>query len=205
MPTKITLTRFKNETTYAPLGVLGYCLTRTGYLSPIFTELALTQKTVDHAPADKLLDVIVSILAGCRSLTQVNTRLRPDLALAQAWGRKRFAEQSTLARTLDAFTDVQLEQLRQGSETLFRRESRTLKHDYTQDWLWLDIDLTPLPASKHAQASSKGNLGKKIVMVGNLPGCMRLSIKKPSFRTCIREAPPVFRPTFPSFVVWISS
>jgi hypothetical protein len=133
----------------------------------VFSDLDLSLKVVDHTPADKLLDVLVNILAGCRSISQVNTRLRSDQVLACAWGRERFAEQSTLSRTLDAFTDLHLDQLRRGSEMLFRRESRTLRHDFAQDWLWLDIDLTPLPASKHAQASTKGNLGKKTAMVVN--------------------------------------
>jgi hypothetical protein len=29
------------------------------------------------------------------------------------------------------------------------------------EWLWLDIDLTPLPISKHAEGSTKGKFGKK--------------------------------------------
>lgn len=167
MSTKISLVPVEEHTSYAPLAVLGYCLTRTGFLLPVFAGLDLSLKTVDHTPSEKLLDVLVSILAGCRSITQVNTRLRPDLALAQAWRRKRFAEQSTLARTLDAFTDLHLGQLRQGSQALFCRESLTLRHNFSRDWLWLDIDLTPLPASKFAEASTKGNLGKKTAMDGS--------------------------------------
>ena len=167
MSTKINLVPLEGRTSFAPLGVLGYCLTRTHFLAPMFAELDLPLKTVDHTVSEKMLDLLVSILAGCRSIKQVNTRLRPDLALSRAWGRKSFAEQSTLARTLDAFTDRPLQQLRQGSQNLFRRESLTLQHDFSQDWLWLDIDLTPLPASKLAEASTKGNLGKKIAMDGN--------------------------------------
>jgi hypothetical protein len=204
MSTKIRLVPLKGQTCFAPLAVLGYCLTRTRFLSPVFAELDLSLKTVDHAPSDKLLDILVSILAGCRCIQQVNTRLRPDLALAQAWGRKRFAEQSSLARTLDAFTDRHLQQLRQGSQTLFRRESLALQHDFSQDWLWLDIDLTPLPASKYAEASTKGNLGKKIATVGSSLECMRLNIRKRSFRTCSQAQPPAFPPTSRSFKAWIN-
>jgi hypothetical protein len=36
-----------------------------------------------------------------------------------------------------------------------------LRHDYIRDWLWLDIDLTPLPISKHAEGSTKGKIDKK--------------------------------------------
>jgi hypothetical protein len=157
----IRLIAMPEETPFAPLGVLGYCLTRTDFLQPVLSAVQLPLKTVDHAPAAKLLDILVSILAGCRAIVQVNTRLCPDVALARAWGRDCFAEQSTLARTLDRFTDETVAQLRQASEALFRRESRTLHHAFTDDWLWLDIDLTPLPISKHAEGSTKGKIGVK--------------------------------------------
>ena len=161
MSTIVRLTDLPNETSYAPLGVLGYCLTRTQFWAPVWSELDLGLKTVDHAPEAKLLDVVVSILTGCRAIAQVNTRLRPDVALARAWGRERFAEQSTLTRTLDVFSSTQVVQLRRGSEALFRRESMVLRHDFCRDWLWLDIDLTPLPISKHAEGSTKGKFERK--------------------------------------------
>lgn len=161
MPTVVRLTNMPDETSFAPLGVLGYCLTQTQFWAPVWAELDLGLKTVDHAPEAKLLDVVVSILTGCRAIAQVNTRLRPDVALARAWGRDCFAEQSTLTRTLDVFTSTQVAQLRRGSEALFRRESQLLRHDFDRDWLWLDIDLTPLPISKHAEGSTKGKFEKK--------------------------------------------
>jgi len=161
MTTIVRLTTMPQDTNFAPLGVIGYCLTRTNFLAPVFTDLTLPLKEVDYPPAVKLMDVFTSILAGCRAVSQVNSRIRPDLALAHAWGRERFAEQSTLARTLDAFALGHVAQLRQGSESLFRRESRALRHDFAQDWLWLDIDLTALPASKHAEGSTKGKIGGK--------------------------------------------
>jgi hypothetical protein len=161
MATSIRLIDMPNETSFAPLGVLGYCLTRTRFLAPVWAELDLGMKTVDHAPHDKLQDVVTSILAGCRAVSQVNTRLCPDLALAHAWGRERFADQSQLARALDRFDTIQVAQLRHGSEVLFRRESRLWQHNYDQDWLWLDIDLTPLPISQQAEGSTKGKFNQK--------------------------------------------
>jgi hypothetical protein len=167
MSIDIRLVEMSQDTAYAPLGVLGYCLTRTAFLSPFFDGLSLPQKTVEHEPAEKLQDVLVSILAGCRSIEQSNTRIRPDLALARAWDRERFAGQSTLSRTLSTFGDVHVAQLRTGTEDLFRRESRVLRHNFAQDWLFLDIDLTPLPISKHAQGSTKGKMGEKTPMGGS--------------------------------------
>ena len=205
MRPQIRLMPMPEDTNFAPLGVLGYCLTRTNLLAPVFTDLHLPLKTVDHAPTSKLLDVLVSVLAGCRAMVQVNTRLRPDLALAQAWGRACFADHSTLARTLDVFTPVQLAQLRAGSETLFRRESRTLRHAFAQDWLWFDIDLTPLPASKHAEGSTKGKIsGKTTPMGANSHGSMPRSITKRSSHGCILAVNTVVRPTYQCCRPWSS-
>jgi hypothetical protein len=161
MKTHVRLVPLLTETSYAPLGAVGYCLTHSHFLDLLWQGLALDLKTVDHTPADKLLDALVSVLAGCRAISEINTRLRPDRVLAQAWGRRAFAEQSTVARTLDAFGPQQVQNLRCGSEALFRRESRCLQHDLAADWLWFDIDLTPLPISKRAEGSTKGKFAKK--------------------------------------------
>jgi hypothetical protein len=161
MRTAIRLVDLPNDTSFAPLGVLGYCLTRSHFLLPVWADLHLPFKMVDHAPAAKLQDLLTSVLAGCRSISDVNCLLVPDRALARAWGRERFADQSTLARTVDAFDTSTVQQLRQGSERLFRQESRTLRHDFARAWLWLDIDLTPLPISQHAQGSTKGKFNQK--------------------------------------------
>lgn len=197
MATVVRLTEMPNETNFAPLGVLGYCLTQTNFLAGVWAELQLPLKAVEHTPEAKLLDVVVSILAGCRGISQVNTRLRPDLALAQAWGRAGFADQSTLARTLDTFRPEQVAQLRQGSEALFRQESRVLHHDFEHDWLLLDVDLTSLPISKHAEGSTKGKFPKKTPTVANWRACMRRSTTRPSSRASIRASRTAGRATFP--------
>ena len=195
----IRLVAMPDDTGFAPLGVLGYCLMRTSFLSPVLRAVTVPIKSVQHLPAAKLLDLLVSILAGCRAVSQVNTRLRPDLALAHAWGRPQFAAQATLARTLDSFRDADVCQLRKGCDALFRRESRTLRHRFADTWLWLDIDLTPLPASKHAEASTKGKISpKKTSMADNWPACMRRSITKRSSHGCIPAISRATRPMFQS-------
>lgn len=206
MSTIIRLTTMPQDTNFAPLGVLGYCLTRTDFLGPVFADLTLPIKEVDHPPVAKLMDLFVSILAGCRAISQVNTRIRPELALARAWGRDRFAEQSNLARTLDAFYPEHIAQLRQGSEVLFRRESRALRHNFGQDWLWLDIDLTPLPASKHSEASTKGKIGgKKTNMDANWCESMPPSTKRLCSHAYILANSTVTRPTSRPSRPWTNS
>jgi hypothetical protein len=178
MGTVIRLVAMPEETGFAPLGVLGYCLTRSKFLEPVWAKLDLPIKAVDHEPEEKLQDILVSILTGCRSISQVNTRLRPDLALASAWGRSQFAEQSILARTLDAFESDHNAQLRQGFEVLLRQESQVFRHSFGDEWLYLDIDLTPLPSSKHAEGSTKGKFEKKTATGANWHAYMRRSTMK---------------------------
>lgn len=168
MAIKIRLVDMSESTQFAALGVLGYCLNRTDFLKTAFAEIEFSEKEVKHSSEAKIIDTLVSILAGCRSISTINPRIRPDLALAQAWGRQQFAEQSTIARTLDSFSEEQVAQLRAGTDRLFKRESRTWRHNFEQSLLWLDLDLTPMPTSKRAQGSRKGKMGdKKIVMVAS--------------------------------------
>lgn len=188
MATKIRLALQHKTTNFAPLGVLGYCLRRTDFLVPVFSALELPLKTVRHSPKAKLLDIIVGILSGCRAIEQVNTRIRPDAALAQAWGRDAFAEQSLLADTLNAFDPVTVDQLRQGSDQWFRQNGRLFQHDFTANRLWLDIDLTPLPISKQAEASTKGKFAKKTAMAANWHGYMHHSIMRRSSHTCTQAS-----------------
>lgn len=195
MSTSIRLVNLTKETNFVPLGVLGYCLVRSNFLAPVYSQLELKQKSVRHRPADKLQDILVGILAGCRAISQVNTLIRPDVVLAQAWGREAFADQGLLADTLDAFDEAGIEQLRRGSQRLFRQEGRLWHHDFNQEWLWLDIDLTPLPISKYAEGSTKGKFAKKTAMVGNWRGFMRRSITKPSSRNCIQANRTAAQPT----------
>ena len=141
------------------------------FFAPLWEHVQLGGKTIDQAPHQKLLDVVVSMLADCSSLKQIHTRLRPDTALAAAWGRDVFADQSTISRTLDAFTPATVAQLRMAVERLYVREGRALHHPFDHELLFLDIDLTGLPAGRHAEASTKGSFsGKKTVAGVSSPG-----------------------------------
>jgi hypothetical protein len=64
----IELVAMPDDTGFAPLGVLGDCLMRTSFLAPVLRAVTVPLKTVQHPPAAKLLDVLVSILAGCRAI-----------------------------------------------------------------------------------------------------------------------------------------
>lgn len=155
MSVQIYLEPVEHQSCFVPLAVVGYCLTQSGFLKPLWSELELEMRTYDHSLSDKLQDVVVTIMAGCRSLAQVNTLLRPELSLAQAWQRSRFADQSNLSRTLDRLQTEQINQLRAGHLKLLQHHSQLCNHDWKQP-LILDIDPTSLLASKRAEGSRKG-------------------------------------------------
>jgi Transposase DDE domain group 1 len=153
---EIVLEPLVGHTRYAPLAVLGYWLRRTKFLAPLWTPLDWSIKTYMHTPVDKLETLLVSLLAGNRAVYQINTTIRPDFALAQAWGQAQFAEQSTVAETLNHVCEADVTQLQQGSASLLHRHSRSLQHPFDTHWLLVDYDTTGLLISKRAEGSQKG-------------------------------------------------
>ena len=89
------LSDMKSNTQWAPLALLGYRLQQRKFFAPLYQQLDLTQKKVWYAPQDKLITCLVSIMSGCQAICHIDTRIRPDRALAQAWGLKRFAQHSS--------------------------------------------------------------------------------------------------------------
>ena len=62
-----TLKPMAHITGHAPLAVLGYYWQQKGCFEPL-ERVQPTLKTVYHSPPEKLLDVMVSILAGYESV-----------------------------------------------------------------------------------------------------------------------------------------
>lgn len=178
----------KANTQWAPLALLGYRLQQRKFFDPLYQHLDLNQKQIRYTSQDKLITCLVSIMSGCQTICHINTRIRPDRVLAQCWGLECFAEQSTVADTLNHFTARHVAQLRQAVNTIYLREGRAVQHDYnSQSLLILDVDLTGLPASKHAEGSRKGYFsGKKGGVDANSPASVPLSIMKICSVFCIQ-------------------
>ena len=159
---RFTVAPMNTSTPFGPLVALGFFVREHDLWAPIRQRVHFTHPTHTVHPVDTLLDLGVGILAGCEVVAQVNTTIRPDPLLAQAWGRAGFAEQSTIARVLDACAPEQVTQMRQANEALLRWTGRVYQHDFIRDWLRLDVDLTGLLASARAAGSAKGYFaGKK--------------------------------------------
>ena len=140
----------------ASLAALGAHLRQIDLFGPIRASVKIAQKTVKYSPIDKLYDAFISILAGAHGLSEINTRLRSDLALQVAFGRNACADQSVVQDTLNACTAEQVTQFSQALTTIYRMHSQGYAHDYTAAWQILDADLSGLPCGKKAAFASKG-------------------------------------------------
>lgn len=147
------------NTQYAPLAVLSACYQQRCSLEPL-AQVQIPIRTRDFSPVSKLVQVCLSILAGCETLFEVNARLKTESRLAAIWGWDHFADQSNLSRTLDALTLMNIEQLRYSTTTIWQNHSRAKQHDW-RGFLWLDFDLSGLPCSPNAEASQKGYFSDK--------------------------------------------
>lgn len=154
------------NTQYAPLAVLLAHFQQNQVLKPIEC-IDITMRSRDFTPQDKLKQIFVSMLAGCKTLSEVNQTLKSELFLAQVDGWPRFADQSSLSRMLDALTLMNIEALRDAETKIWQTRNQTWQHDW-RGYLWFDFDLSGLPCSKRAEASQKGYFsGKKTRPVAN--------------------------------------
>jgi hypothetical protein len=157
------------NTEFAPLAALCAIYQRQQCFQPL-EQILETTRQGDYSLKDKLLQVLVSMLAGCQTLSEINPHLRSESGLAQLLGCERIADQSTLSRTLDGLSRKQIEQIRAASNQILRSFSATERHD-GRGYLWLEYDLSGLPCSARAQESQKGYFsGKKTPGVANWPG-----------------------------------
>jgi hypothetical protein len=169
MTLEFALTDENCNTQYGPLAALLVHYHQQKTLGPL-AEVKIPIKRYDYSPASKLEQVLLSVLTGCKTLTEFNTKVKPEQALAKVCGLEQFSDQSNLSRTLDALTLMNLEQLGQAIDRIWQPHSQIQHHDW-RGFLWLDFDLSGLPCGKQAQASQKGYFsGKKTSPVANWLG-----------------------------------
>ena len=98
-------------TSRASLCALGEYLRRHCFFAPLREQVQIPQKRVRYRPIEKVLDGLLGILCGAKPMSQRNSTIRLDPAVQRAWGRTGCAEQSTIARTLQASTAETVDQL----------------------------------------------------------------------------------------------
>lgn len=141
---------------HASLAALAAQLESRDILKRLREGVQIAQKTVKDSPQEKLIDILMTLLAGGTSLVQINTLLRSDPALQRSGGWQRCSEQSVAQQTLDAATEQNVQQLQAVLTALFREHSQTARHSFRSGWFILDVDLTGIPCGKRAEKSTKG-------------------------------------------------
>jgi len=140
----------------ASLAAIGVKLSQLNLFGPIRTTVQIRQKTIKHTPTDKLYDAFISLMAGAHGLVEINTRLRTDPALQQAFGRSACAEQSVVQETLDACTTENVTQLQHALDEIYRQHGQSVHHDYQANFHLLDVDMSGLPCGPKAAFATKG-------------------------------------------------
>jgi hypothetical protein len=155
-----------SNTQFASLAVLMAYYEAHNVFEPL-QSVTSTTKNSDFALADKLTQIVLSILSGCKYISEVNTKLRPERKLAQVKRIDQFAEQSTLSIALNGLSQMNIEQLRAAVRQISDRRSRTKQHDW-RGFLMFDFDLSGLPCGKQAEGGQKGYfVGKKTALVAS--------------------------------------
>ena len=125
MPKSITLT-----TGPTSLCALGEYLRRHCFFAPFHEQVKMAQKVVKYRPTEKLLDGLVGMLCGAKTIAQSNLTIKVDSAVQRAFGRKGCAEQSTIARTLQICTAENVGQLEHISDFYLKRYGVTPRHPF---------------------------------------------------------------------------
>jgi len=151
---------------FAPVAALAAYYQAENVLKPL-QSVTPNSNQDEFSLANKLTQLILSILTGCEYVSMVNTRLRPERTMGQLYRIEGFVDQSTLSKALNGLTQMNLTELEQAVHQISKRCSRTCDHDW-RGFLLLDFDLSGMPCGQQAQEGSKGYFsGKKMDLVGN--------------------------------------
>src|SRR5438874_7602388 len=147
-------------TSRASLCALGEYLKRHCFFAPLQEQGQVPQKTVRYRPIEQVLDGLLGILCGAKTLSQSNSTIRVDPAVQRACGRTGCAEQSTIARTLQASTAETVDHLSRVSWYYRKRYGQTPHHRFAERLWWVDVDVTPLPIGAQAEGSERTWMGR---------------------------------------------
>jgi hypothetical protein len=159
MNLKIDFTPEFTNTRFAPLAVLLALYQDKKLLEPL-QQVLIPMRNRYFEPAEKLRQILISILAGCETLSEVTTTLKQEKNLASVLGSDHFADQSSLSRTLDELTLKNIDELRSSTAQIWKSQNQVMQRDWRK-FLWLDYDLSGLPCGPLAEKAMKGYFAEK--------------------------------------------
>ena len=149
-------------TPQAPLCALGEVLRIREVFQPLHDTVSIPQKTVVYRPTDKLVFVVLGMLSGAETVSEIQSKVRPDRGLLAAFGYSRCADASVIQQTLDASTEATVASLEAAlSEVRLKQGQGRDVSSVGQERVHVDIDVSPLPIGKHAEGSKKGYIAKR--------------------------------------------
>lgn len=169
MNLEIDFTPELTNTRFAPLAMLLALYQDKKLLEPL-QQVLIPMRNRYFEPAEKLIQILISILAGCETLSEVTSTLKQEKNLVSVLGSDHFADQSSLSRTLDQLTLKNIDELRSSTAQIWKSQSQVMQRDWRK-FLWLDFDLSALPCGPLAEKAMKGYFaGKKTPTDANWPG-----------------------------------
>jgi len=138
-------------TSHAMLVLWGFFAQRIGLVETL-GGIPSPQRRREYAPQTKLVEFLVSVLAGCAYLQDISRAPHPldqDSAVAQAWGQEGWADYSGISRTLKACTEETVAAVKEALEVVSRPfiEREVMLALLEQEVLVYDGDLTGRPVS----------------------------------------------------------
>jgi hypothetical protein len=138
-------------TTHAMLIVWGHFARTLGLLHRL-AGVPVPQKTVLHAPQEKLTEFLIGLLSGIEFLTDLSEGAAPlvaDREVARAWEMETFADASSVSRTLKQCNDATLVALQTALDAVTQPFLDRAVGDLRarNETLLLDADLTGQPVS----------------------------------------------------------
>ena len=150
------------RTAQAPLCALGEVLRVRPVFQPLHDTVHVPQKTVVYRPTDKLVFLVLGMLSGAETVSEIQTKVRPDRGLLAAFGYERCADASVIQQTLDAATEATVASLEAAiAEICLKQGHKRQVSLASQEEIHVDIDLSSLPIGKRAEGSEKGYVAKK--------------------------------------------
>ena len=145
-----------------PLCALGEVLRVREVFQPLHDRVNIGQKTVVYRPTDKLVFVVLGMLSGAETVSEIQSKVRPDGGLLGAFGYSRCADASVIQQTLDASTDATVASLESALAEVRLQQSQKHKVSLAEpEPIRVDIDVSALPIGKHAEGAEKGYVAKK--------------------------------------------
>lgn len=157
------------ETQHAMLVIWGIFAQRIGLVEKI-NEVKLSQKTREHTPQKKVLEFLVSILAGYEHLKDISLSAHPldeDKVVAEAWGHEEWADYSGVSRTLASLKAEETDELIEVMQEIERpyREEEIAAALCRGECLIYDADLTGRSVSSTSESypdAAFGHMGDSV-------------------------------------------